>query len=166
MKQHTCMLMDRLPPPEKNPVCNPVHVEISVSQLLLQTWNGEGSLGRQLDLETYLVDVSINPLRIRSSKEDWSTQSKRRQDKFQDQVVYQENLHHFNLVHACKWIFTPYAYTQNQYHTQWLPQCYIHVLPVVHVPVGHLCVADSGFSTSSLCHFSSLLCVSLLSPVH
>ena len=28
-------------------------------------------------------------------EEDWSIQSKRRQDKFQDQVVYQENLHHF-----------------------------------------------------------------------
>ena len=25
----------------------------------------------------------------------WSIQPKRRQDKFQDQVVYQENLHHF-----------------------------------------------------------------------
>ena len=55
-------------------------IEISVSQLLL-------------DLETYLADVSIgcsNP----SQGE--------RQDKFQDQVVYQENLHLFSKLVTCK----------------------------------------------------------------
>ena len=36
-------------------------------------------------------------------EEDWSIQSKRRQDKFQDQIVYQENLHHF----ICLPLFIP-----------------------------------------------------------
>ena len=49
-------------------------------------------LDRQLDLETYLADVSIGT----RPEEDWSIQLKHQQDEFQDQVVYQENLHHFN----------------------------------------------------------------------
>ena len=37
------------------------------------------------------------PSNLGSSRpeKDWSIQSKRRKDKFQGQVVYQENLHHF-----------------------------------------------------------------------
>ena len=48
------------------------------------------------DLETYLADIFIQIGSIQSSSgRDWNIQSKRQQDKFQDQVVYQENLHHF-----------------------------------------------------------------------
>ena len=70
--------------------------------MLLQTLNDEGSLGRQLEIENFLANVSIgvsncNLRRIGASNRNVG------KSKFQFQVVYQRELSHFKStsMHDC-----------------------------------------------------------------
>ena len=54
------------------------------------------------DLEAYLADVSIG-----CSNQARGIQSKCQQDKFQDQVIYQENHHHFRSTGATEKLKSP-----------------------------------------------------------